>query len=255
MNLVLRKQSDHLKSNRKEILMYSLFSSAAGALPLPVLDEWFASAARRKVVRSIAKNRSVDTNKDAIEMMADGASPPPAWNKLLRVGMLFKLALKQWRKFLIAVLAAQKIQEASKTFCILTCFDHYCAKHHVGLGLDSDSAKALRLTIEQAIKETPGGLSRSLFKKGLSGTAHAMLSGPKNLFSRFSKFLDQGGKETPEHLEVEVVDDKNPHATGDELHGFDKVASGLEHQFSPIDNAYLEALIAHFDKLHTSKNK
>ena len=136
----------------------------------------------------------------------------------------------------------------------MTCFDHYCAKHHVGLGLNSKTGKALRDDIEKAIKDTPGGLSRSLFKKGLTGTAHTMLSGPRNLFKRFSKFLDQDHKDEPQHLEVEVVDENTTFTPGKDPQGFEKVAYNMELQFSPLDNAYLEALITNFDRIHSNKS-
>ena len=252
MSLVLRKKEDHLRVNRKDILVYALLSSAVGAVPLPVLDEWFASAARRKVVRKIAQARSVDVDKNAVEAIADGAVPPPAWSKILRAGVVVRLALKQWRKFLIAVVAAQKVQEASKIFCIMTCFDHYTAKHHLGVGLDGDKGKKLRETIVKAISNTPGGLSRNLFKKGLQATSLVVLRGPRNLVSRLTEMLDLKRNEMTDEDSVETFDDAtfyNDIKGVESKEGLRKIAMDLEMQFSPIDNAYLANLLAEFDRL------
>jgi hypothetical protein len=57
-----------------------------------------------------------------------------------------------------------------QTFQIGTLFDHYCARHHVGLGLDGARARALRDAMDQAIRRARGQAIEQSFTRALKTT-------------------------------------------------------------------------------------
>jgi hypothetical protein len=63
----------------------------------------------------------------------------------------------------------------------MTLFDHYCAKLHTGLALDTTTALALRDEIGRAIDQTPGALAFHPFRRGALSAARAMLRAPLEL--------------------------------------------------------------------------
>jgi len=69
-----------------------------------------------------------------------------------------------------SILVVRRADEAMQTFQIGTLFDHYCTRHHVGLGLDGGKAKTLRDAMDQAIKHARGQALEDAFARTLSTT-------------------------------------------------------------------------------------
>ena len=256
MTHALTKTPDHLADNRTMILGRSIAASSAGAIPLPLVDDWLASSIRRGLFTKLAEARSVDIDQAGIAILADGKNPPPTWSKLMSGSFLLRLVAKQWRKLLIAVVAAKRIQAASRIFSIATCFDHYCAKMHVGLGIDQTRGTLLRSTIDQAIKKTPGGLSRHLFRRGIESATTRAGKLPKSLMTLSTpawveSILSKSDEAQAAHEVEEVIAQDLTNEDG----LLAKVSSAIDQQFGLAENAYLEQLIMNFESLWSEKHK
>ena len=57
-----------------------------------------------------------------------------------------RLATKTWRRVLVALTAVRRAQAATTTFATHTVFDHYCARIHTGLGLDTNLTAETKAT-------------------------------------------------------------------------------------------------------------
>ncbi len=232
------------------ILGRSLAAALAGALPLPLLDDWLVSSIRRSTIRRIADARGIDMNEAAIVELADGSEAPPNWAELVSGGLALRLMTRQWKKLALAVLATRQAQAAAKSFEVATLFDHYCARRHVGMGLEAQSGSQLRDLIEQARAETDGGISRHLFKRGLLAAAKSSVRAPVDLADilsggRITKLLS--GKE-----EIEAtteVDEALEAQLKSETSFLARSAAAIELQLAVDRNPYLDNLIDKFDAL------
>ena len=123
----LSRLREHLSEHRRLIISRSLVSAAAGALPIPLLEEWLSSTIKRQTVRKIADRWAVDLDADAVKAVADGPQKPPEWTEVAGGTLVYRLVSGTWRKLLLGVLAARRAQAAGQTFLVTTLFDHYCA--------------------------------------------------------------------------------------------------------------------------------
>jgi uncharacterized protein (DUF697 family) len=143
--------TDHLRVHRRLILSRALLSGAAGLLPVPYLDDLIAGQIRSTLVRRIADLRRVDVDANAVHELAE-----PHHGRLLQAAgtgaLLLGGARQIWRKVAASILVVRRVDEAVQTFQVGTLFDHYCARHHLGLGLDGRRARALREAMEEAVK-------------------------------------------------------------------------------------------------------
>ena len=179
----LTRNRDYLAANRRMILGRALAAGMAGALPIPVIEDWLAAAIRRSMVRRIAESRQVDLDDDAIRAVADGSESVPEWAEIAAGRVLFRFITRPWRRLLIAAFATRRVRAASRAYVFGTLFDHYCARLHVGGALDKPQAKRLRALMEQAVSETGGGLSRTLFQRALLATARNTVRVPFELLN------------------------------------------------------------------------
>src|SRR4029453_4507980 len=67
----------YLAENRRLIIGRALAAAAAGALPVPLVEDWLASRVARGTIRRIADSRSVDLDEAAVRAIADGPEKPP----------------------------------------------------------------------------------------------------------------------------------------------------------------------------------
>lgn len=174
----LTRSREYLGDNRRMIIGRSLVTAIAGAVPVPVLEEWLSATVQRGTIRRIADRHQVDLDESAVRAIADGPATPPEWTEVAGGGLLIRLLSRGWRRFLIVLLAARRAQAASKAFVVATLFDHYCARLHVGAGLDAIDGAEVRALIDQAMEQTEGGLTRTLFRRGVLAAARASLRAP-----------------------------------------------------------------------------
>lgn len=238
------------------ILGRSLAAALAGAVPIPLLDDWLVSSIRRSMIRRIADARGVDVDDDALRAIADGPEAPAKWSELVGGGLAIKLMSRQWKKLVIAVLATRRAQAAARTFEIATLFDHYCARLHVGMGLTEEDGKQVRLRIDQARRETEGGISRHLFRRGLVAAARTSVRAPFDIADVLS-----GGRITKllrGQTEIEAtteVDEALEAQLKSETSFLARSAAAIELQLAVDQNPYLDNLLDNFDAIYAEEKE
>lgn len=252
----LTASREYLGEHRRMIIGRSLAAALLGSVPVPILDDWLVSAVRRSTIQRIADARGVDIDDDAIKAIADGKESPPKLTELAGGGLALRLISRRWKKLLIFLFAARRAQAASKNFAVATLFDHYCARRHVGFGLDGESGRELRALIDQSRKDTPGGLSRELFRKGLVTAAKASLKAPlhaADLLSRgrLTKLL----KAESDVEAVTEVDEALERQLAKEDSFLGRSVTAIELQLATEQNPYIDDLIDRFDLLLAEKRE
>src|SRR5690606_16340829 len=104
----LVQRRDHLQENRRLIISRSLAAAASGAVPVPLLAEWLASAIRRRMIARVADSHGVDVEGGATAVLADGTKRSPAWTEVAGATLASKLLRRTWRKLLLVVVAASR---------------------------------------------------------------------------------------------------------------------------------------------------
>lgn len=157
----------HLAVHRRTILFRSLLSGAAGLVPVPYLDDILSGQVRAGLVRRIAELRRVDVDRNAVHELSQ-----PSGGRVLNAASMGAIliggAKKVWRRVAASILVVRRADEAMQTFQIGTLFDHYCARHHVGLGLDGARARSLRDAMDQAIKQARSTALEDAFQRTLA---------------------------------------------------------------------------------------
>lgn len=256
MTGALTRSREHLGQHRRLIIGRSLATSLAGAVPLPLVDEWLSSSIARGTIRRIAEARGVDLDEDAERAIADGPESPPKFGELVGGGIAFKLVARQWRKLIWAVLAARRARAAARSFAVATLFDHYCARLHVGLGLDAERGAEVRALIDRALEDTPGGLSRHAFRRGLLAAMRTSARAPleladfasRGLVTRLLESGDEGvaTHEVDEALEAQLREEKSFLA---------RSVAAVELQLASDENPYMGELLDCFEELVRAHRK
>jgi len=161
--------TEHLRGHRRLILGRALLSGAAGLVPVPYLDDLLAGQVRAGLVRRLAELRRVDVDGNAVAELST-----PTGSRVLHAAgvgaILLGGAKKVWRRVAASLLVVRRADEAMQTFQIGTLFDHYCTRHHVGLGLDGNKARTLRDAMDDAIRHARGHALEDAFQRTLAGS-------------------------------------------------------------------------------------
>ncbi len=247
----LVRSREYLAEHRRTIIGRSLAAAIAGAIPIPVVDEWLVASIRRGTIRRIAEARGVDIDDDAVRAIADGPESPPKWSELVGGGLAIRLLSRQWKKLLIVVLATKRAQAAGRNFEVATLFDHYCAREHVGMGLTHTSGKEVRALIDKARSETQGGLNRQLFRRGLVAAAKGSAKAPMNVADlltggRIGKLLSGNSDEVEATTEVDEALETQLNSDSSFIA---RSAAAIELQLAVDRNPYLDNLLDRFSEL------
>ena len=128
-----------------------------------------------------------------------------------------------------------------------TLFDHYCARLHVGLGLEVADARALRSLIDQAIDVTPGGISHQVIRRALLRTARATASAPLKLADNATGGEEiTAATEVDEEVERQLADREGPLA---------RAALAVELELSAEENPFMDRLVDNFEDLWRSRKE
>jgi hypothetical protein len=248
MTTELSNRRDHLGSLRRRIIGRSLAAAAAGSLPVPLVEEWLASRIQRGTIRRIAEHRGVDLDDDAVRALADGPSSPPEWLELAGGTLVSRLAARSLRRFVWAYVVARRARAATRAFLIATLFDHYCARLHIGLGLDAGQGATLRALMERSLAETPGGLARRAFARGALAAARVSVRAPLQLANAVTRgWLRRQLSRGDEVTAVAEVDRAlEQQLAGDSV--LSRSAAAIEAQLSAEANPYLDDLIDAFER-------
>jgi hypothetical protein len=177
---------EHLAANRRMIVVRTLATALAGLTPVPYLDDLFAARVRRGTIRRIADARGVDLDDAAVRVVAEGVVKPPGWRALVNTIPLMRFLRRSARAAVAGYTVYRRADQASRDFAVATLFDHYCARIHVGGGLDAAAGAALRARIDRAIAKTPSGPLRQTFAAALGAAGRAALRAPFELANALS---------------------------------------------------------------------
>lgn len=165
----VRSATEHLDRHRRLVLGRALLAGAAGLLPVPYLDDLLAAQVRAALLRRLADLRHVDVDHNAVAELATlhgsrvlGAASVSA--------VVLGGARRVWRRVAASLVVVRRVDEVVQTFQVGTLFDHYCARHHVGLGLDGAKARRLRLAMDEAVRHARGRALEDAFARALAGT-------------------------------------------------------------------------------------
>jgi len=177
----LAKSREYLAGQRRTIIARAIAGSLAGALPIPLLDDWAVGTLLGGGYRRIAAAHHIDLDATAQKTLVHGTTPPPTLAEVAASGIALRIAGRAARRMLVALATIDRARSAARTFVTMTLFDHYCARLHTGLAIDATTALALRDEIGRAIDQTPGALAFHPFRRGALSAARATLRAPLEL--------------------------------------------------------------------------
>jgi hypothetical protein len=231
--------TDHLVANRTLILTRAILSGLAGMVPVPYIDDLLAGAVRSHLIKRVAEVRSVDVDGNAVHALSD-----PAGSRMLAAAGIGALAIggtkRLFRRIAASIFFVRRVDEAIDTFHVGTLFDHYCAKHHVGLGLDGERAALLRHAIDLAAKRAQSEVLRASFRRAMLAVGRAAVSVPRTVWGRFSS-KKPDGKTEEQVVEAEKIADSLP---GSAMGRAVKTLSG---EISSVERTYVAMLLQRFD--------
>ncbi len=255
--LVIRRQ--HLDDHRRLIISRSLAAAVASAVPVPLLDDWVRATILGGTLRKLAADHQVDVDEEALRNLVHGRTDPPELGKLLTDATLFNVLRRSWRRVVVVMTAARRVQAAARYFTLGTLFDHYCARMHVGLGIDGTTGYELRRLMDRAISETPGGLGHHLLRRAVTAAARATVRAPAEIadiatagiFRRLLARRQQAqqGEQTMEMATVQEVDAVLEQQLALEQSFLARATRAVELQLSVQANPYLDAVIDRFENL------
>lgn len=258
--LVIRRR--HLDDHRRMIIARSLAAAVASAVPVPLLDDWVRGSVLRSTYRKLAADYQIDVEEDALRNLVHGRVDPPDLGKLFTDATVLTVLRRSWRRLVVVLAAAKRLQAAARYFTLATLFDHYCAKMHVGLGIDSVTGLELRLIMDRAIAETEGGLGHRLFRRGIAAAARATLRAPAELADIATAGMlrrllarRQQGQDALEIAAAQEVDAVLEQQLAEEQSFLTRATRAIELQLSVQGNPYLDALIDNFERLWRQRRK
>lgn len=247
----LTARREYLHRHRRVALSRAIATSAAGLVPLPFVDDYLVEAVLGGGFRRIAAGYQIDLDANAVRTLVHGRSKAPSWMEMTATTLATRLATVGVRRVMVVLAALRRARVASRTFAMLTLFDHYCARHHTGLGLDEARALQIRDGIDQALRETPGGLSLTPFRRGALAAARTLARTPLELADRASggrlrRLLDRGTDihEAEAMNELDAIVEAELAETDGVLA---RTVAAVELQLTAEANPYLDELIERFD--------
>jgi uncharacterized protein (DUF697 family) len=239
---------DVLAENRGTIVLRSIAAGVLGLVPIPILDDWLVAAIKRSAVRRIADSRQVDLTDDAIRAVAEGDEPSPTLNALAQIGTVKLIARRGLRKLVLVFAVLRRADAMAQTFAVLTLFDHYCARLHVGVGLDESAATRLRAAIDEARQRTRGRLAAHLFRRGLFVAARVAVRAPLELLdvaTRGALGRLLGRKDEAEA--EELLDEAVSHAASRPTSFLRRAARAVEDELAGAGRVWIDEMIGRLE--------
>jgi hypothetical protein len=260
--------TEHLTANRSLVVRRSLLATAVGGVvPIPVMDDYLAGRVRAGRLMKIADRRKVDLVPSAAELLADPREGTAARNATMTAATLLALKLA-WRKFFIVLGAGRRAEEMATTFQMGTLFDHFCAKSHVGAGLDRTAAIQIRTATFASIRGAERGALVGIFREGAEVLGRSIGEAPgwvsRQLQRAVEHYVASGGN--PDAVPVDLprdrsgrTHDRNAASPKDATHAaeadaidpdarwLDRAAAVIEDRLGRLGTGYLESLLSRFD--------
>ena len=236
----------HLADNRRLIVRRALLATAVGGvIPIPVLDDYFAGRVRAGMLAKIAERRRVDLAPGSAELLGDPREGNSVRNVTLTAATLVALKLA-WRKFFALLAIGRRAEEMATSFQLGMLFDHYCAKMHVGAGVDRLQAAALREAIFGALSDSERQAFVVAFRDGGRVLGRSFLEAPNWLSDRIrmaaERWAESGGKSTDPDEVTDAGD------AGEEVRWLDRAAAAVESKIGRVEQGYLAGLVQAFER-------
>ena len=231
----------HLADQRRLIIRRSLLATAVGGIvPLPVMDDYLAGRVRAGMLIKLADRRRVDLEPSTAELLADSPESSSLRNATLTAATLVALKLT-WKKFFTVLAVSRRAEDMATSFQVGTLFDHYCARLHVGAGLDRLEAVRVRHAAHRAIALTERAALLGAFKDGSRILGQSLLEAPAWVNERLQKAAQNWGRggAAPEGLDVE--------AEGEGGRWLDRAAESVEGRLAQLGTSYLARLVSAFE--------
>jgi hypothetical protein len=238
---------DHLAANRRFIVRRALLATAVGgAVPLPVMDEYLAGRVKAGMLMKLAERRQVDLAASSAELLSDPRGTTAMRNATLTAATLlaFKLA---WRKFFAVLAVGRRAEEMASTFQLGTLFDHYCAKVHVGAGIDRERAVVLRDVMHAALAQTERAAIVNAFRDGSRVLGRTLNEAPAWANERIERaarrWAASGGTTT------DATPGADDDVTGDDqARWLDRASGEVEGRLGALGQDYLVSLVRTFER-------
>ncbi|MCC6994518.1 MAG: hypothetical protein IT370_07920 [Deltaproteobacteria bacterium] len=239
----------HLAELRAKIAARAVATALAGLVPLPIIDDLASEAARRSMLRMIAKARGIATTPGAIANLAVEVDAP-TWRRLATGAAVGSMLWRSLRKAVLVLTVLREADEAARTFQIGTLFDHYCARMHPGGELDAVSARLLREVMTASMESVRREALKKTFRRGMLLALRTSARVPIKLVSSFVRAVTGRGKgEAAVDAAVEAA----------EREGFvAKAARAITDEITSSGSAFLGELVDAFGsrwKLHQALAK
>jgi hypothetical protein len=236
----------HLTENRRLIVRRALLATAVGGvIPIPVLDDYFAGRVRAGMIAKIAERRRVDLAPGSADLLGDPREGNAVRNATLTAATLLALKLA-WRKFFALLAIGRRADEMATSFQLGMLFDHYCAKVHVGAGVDRVQAAMLREAIFAALSDCERQAFVVAFREGGRVLGRSFLEAPNWLSDRIrlaaERWAESGGKSTDPDESPEVGD------ADEEVRWLDRAAATVESNIGRAEQGYLSGLVRAFER-------
>ena len=237
---------DHLAENRRLIVRRALLATAVGGLiPIPVLDDYFAGRVRAGMLAKIAERRRVDLAPGSADLLGDAREGNTLRNVTLTAAALLALKLA-WKKFFAVVAIGRRAEDMATSYQLGMVFDHYCAKVHVGGGVDRTQAAILRQVIFAALSESERQAFVGAFREGSKVLGRSFMEAPNWLSERIrlsaERWAESGGKSTDPDDAPDIGE------AAEEVRWVDKAAAAVESRLGRAEQGYLAGLMHAFER-------
>jgi hypothetical protein len=245
---------DHLAENRRMVVRRALIATAVGgAIPIPVLDDYFAGRVRAGMLMKIGERRQVDIAPSSAELLGDPRDGTALRNATMTAATLLALKLA-WRKFFAVLALGRRAEEMATTFQLGMLFDHYCAKLHVGGEVDRSRATLLRVTIHGALAESEREALVTAFREGARVLGQSALEAPAWMSAKLEKaaqrWAESGGRSADAGDGLEMGEAEV------EARWVDRAVAAVEERLARAGQSYLLGLVTAFERrLKVSENR
>jgi hypothetical protein len=245
---------DHLAENRRMVVRRALIATAVGgAIPIPVLDDYFAGRVRAGMLMKIGERRQVDIAPSSAELLGDPRDGTALRNATMTAATLLALKLA-WRKFFAVLALGRRAEEMATTFQLGMLFDHYCAKLHVGGEVDRSRATLLRVTIHGALAESEREALVTAFREGARVLGQSALEAPAWMSAKLEKaaqrWAESGGRSADAGDGLEMGEAEV------EARWVDRAVAAVEDRLARAGQSYLLGLVTAFERrLKVSENR
>jgi hypothetical protein len=244
---VVPGELDHLLENRRLIVRRALLATAVGGVvPLPVMDEYLAGRVKAGMLMRLAERRQVDLAASSGELLGDPRGSTAMRNATLTAATLLALKLA-WRKFFAVLAVGRRAEEMATTFQLGTLFDHYCARMHVGAGIDRARAAELRDVIHASLAQTERAAVVSAFRDGSRVLGQTLLEAPawanEKIERAARRWAASGGTTT------DTGPGSGDDVTSDEQSRWlDRASGEVEGRLGGLGQDYLVSLVRTFER-------